>query len=76
MLTHFHYDHIGNVDLFPNAKIVVSSRELEFWRRPISNRLQFRIAVEESELEHMNALDGEGGRLEAVSAETPIAPGG
>lgn len=28
ILTHFHYDHIGNVDLFPNAKIYASSEEI------------------------------------------------
>jgi len=28
-ITHFHYDHCSNVDLFPNAKIVVSKRGFE-----------------------------------------------
>lgn len=28
-ITHFHYDHCSNVDLFPNAEIVVSKRGFE-----------------------------------------------
>ena len=28
-ITHFHYDHCSNADLFPNAKIVVSKRGFE-----------------------------------------------
>ncbi len=28
ILTHFHYDHIGNVDLFKNAKLYASSDEI------------------------------------------------
>jgi glyoxylase-like metal-dependent hydrolase (beta-lactamase superfamily II) len=29
ILTHIHYDHAGNVDLFPNASIYASKREIE-----------------------------------------------
>jgi len=29
LITHFHYDHCSNADLFPNAKIVVSKKGLE-----------------------------------------------
>lgn len=32
--THLHYDHCGNNRLFPNAKVVVQARELEFARNP------------------------------------------
>ena len=32
--SHLHYDHCGNNRLFPNADIVVQSRELEAARRP------------------------------------------
>lgn len=36
ILTHIHYDHSGNVDLFPNAEIFASSKEIEdFMKNPI-----------------------------------------
>lgn len=28
ILTHLHYDHIGNIDLFPNAKIYAGAQEI------------------------------------------------
>lgn len=30
ILTHMHYDHCGNIDLFPKAKIYVQDREMAF----------------------------------------------
>ena len=36
ILTHIHYDHAGNIDLFPNAEIFASKREIEdFKKNPI-----------------------------------------
>jgi glyoxylase-like metal-dependent hydrolase (beta-lactamase superfamily II) len=32
--THLHYDHCGNNRLFPNARVIVQARELEFARNP------------------------------------------
>jgi N-acyl homoserine lactone hydrolase len=34
ILSHLHADHIMNVDLFPNAELIVSSRELEYAENP------------------------------------------
>ena len=31
VLTHMHWDHIGNIDAFPNATIVVQAAELQRW---------------------------------------------
>ncbi len=33
ILTHMHYDHAGNFDVFPNAKIYASSEEIEDFHR-------------------------------------------
>jgi hydroxyacylglutathione hydrolase len=36
ILTHIHYDHSGNVDLFPNAEVFASAREIDdFIKNPI-----------------------------------------
>lgn len=34
ILSHLHADHIMNVDLFPNADLIVSSKELEYVKNP------------------------------------------
>ena len=34
VLTHVHWDHAQNIDLFPNAQIVVPRAEVEYSRRP------------------------------------------
>lgn len=32
IFTHFHYDHIGNFSLFPNAKFYASAAEIAAWK--------------------------------------------
>lgn len=32
ILTHMHFDHIGNIDAFPNAKLVLQKSEYEGWK--------------------------------------------
>jgi len=33
IFTHLHYDHIGNFDLFPNASLFTSEKEIECWKK-------------------------------------------
>ena len=35
VLTHLHWDHVGDVDKFPNAEFIVSQEELRFALDPI-----------------------------------------
>ena len=46
LITHFHYDHIGNVAAFPDAELLVSDRELAFWTGPLADRPHFAAYVE------------------------------
>jgi glyoxylase-like metal-dependent hydrolase (beta-lactamase superfamily II) len=50
VVTHLHYDHIGNLGLFPEAEFVVPRRELEFWTGPDAARYQFAAHVERDEV--------------------------
>jgi glyoxylase-like metal-dependent hydrolase (beta-lactamase superfamily II) len=74
VITHFHYDHIGNLDGFPSAELVVPRRELEFWSSPLARRAQFAAHVEEPELERVRAAAREG-RVRTTEGEEEILPG-
>jgi glyoxylase-like metal-dependent hydrolase (beta-lactamase superfamily II) len=72
--THAHYDHIGNVDRFPAAEVLMSRREYEFWNGPYGSRVQFAHAVEGSELDVLRGVN-EQGRLSLVGRHHQLAPG-
>jgi len=38
VITHGHYDHTGNIGLFPNARFILSEREFTFLQDPVSRR--------------------------------------
>ena len=68
LVTHLHYDHIGNLDALPDAELVVPGREVDFWLGPLGRRGQFAVSSEEAELAHVRtALDAE--RVRAVDDE-------
>jgi glyoxylase-like metal-dependent hydrolase (beta-lactamase superfamily II) len=50
IVTHLHYDHIGNLDAFPHAELVVPRREFEFWTGPAAARFHFASHVEAPEV--------------------------
>jgi glyoxylase-like metal-dependent hydrolase (beta-lactamase superfamily II) len=74
VVTHAHYDHIGNLHRFPNAEIVIARREYEFWTGPYAGRLQFAHSTEAVELERL-AEAGRQGRLRLVEQTLDLAPG-
>ena len=53
VVTHFHYDHIGNLDAFPQAQLIVPKTELEFWTGPMATRQQFGSHVEQAEIAYV-----------------------
>lgn len=57
ILTHLHYDHIGNVGLFPNATILVPAVELDFWSSAVAARHQFAMLVEPDEIAKLTELE-------------------
>jgi len=74
VLTHLHYDHIGNLGAFPGASIHLHGRELDFWSGPYAARGQFALLVEPAELAGVQAAAG-AGRVRRIEGDAEIAPG-
>jgi len=41
VLTHAHYDHMGSIDKFPNAQILIQKREILSWVEAMAMPQQF-----------------------------------
>lgn len=74
VLSHLHYDHCGNLEHFPNARIHVQRAEWEFWTGPIADRALFRTLKQGAYLDILRAADAEG-RLVLLDGDTEVAPG-
>jgi glyoxylase-like metal-dependent hydrolase (beta-lactamase superfamily II) len=62
VLTHAHYDHAGNLGLYPNAEIVMSRREFEFWGTDMGKRPQYAHHIDPLDIERIQAL-ADAGRI-------------
>jgi glyoxylase-like metal-dependent hydrolase (beta-lactamase superfamily II) len=74
IVTHAHYDHIGNLDLFRNSPVHIAGAEYDFWMSSLRDRAQFSRSVEEPELEELRRAEREG-RLQRHAGRTVLAPG-
>ena len=66
ILTHAHWDHSQNTDLFPDAEIVIHAAELEYSKNPRAGDLATARYF-------ANTLLGQ--KVRAVSGETELEPG-
>lgn len=74
VVTHGHYDHTGNVALFPDAEVVMSGTELDFWSGPMARRAQFAHAVEPADIDVLTRLEA-AGRVRRIAGTDQVAPG-
>ena len=74
VLTHLHYDHVGNLEDFPAATFVVQEEEMAFWTGRYAGKEQFRTLIETDDVLY---LVGENfrGRLRFVAGSQEIVPG-
>ena len=74
IVTHLHYDHIGNFDLFPNASFHLQDREVSFATGRYMRHPYFRTMFElEDVLQVVRGVYG--GRVAFHDGDDEIAPG-
>lgn len=74
LLTHLHYDHVGNLDAFPNAEFLVPDLELRFWTGRTAARGQFAEHVEQAEIDSIAEARRQG-RVRVLTGMTEVVPG-
>lgn len=75
VLSHMHFDHIGNIGLFPRATFSIARAELDFWTGPYSERTCIGWQVERDEVRAVVELQ-QSGRLQLVeSSPAELFPG-
>lgn len=74
VLTHAHYDHSGNLDLFPNAQITMSRTELEFISGPFVDRPPLAVATDVRDNAKILGLH-RAGRVRLVGKRCSFRPG-
>ncbi|HEX7405176.1 MAG TPA: N-acyl homoserine lactonase family protein [Candidatus Nanopelagicaceae bacterium] len=74
IVTHAHYDHIGNLDLFPQSQIVMAEAEFDFWNSKYGIRKQFHHSVEDVEIELLRNAHAEG-RVTLFNKSLDLFPG-
>ena len=74
-ISHIHYDHVGNLHLFPNARMPVARAELEFWTTdPVAQRPQFATLADPDGIEQLRRAAAED-RVDLIEDRADVAPG-
>lgn len=74
IVTHAHYDHIGNLDHFPSSRVIMAEPEFAFWSSRHAHRTLFHHSVEDAELARLHRV-AEEGRLVLFNDSIEVAPG-
>ena len=75
VLSHLHWDHVGNVELFPHATFSIAREEFAFWRGPFGHRPCLGLALGDEELASVEALEREGRLFQVEGERHRLYPG-
>lgn len=74
VVTHAHYDHIGNIAAFTRSPIYIAQKELDFWNSDVALRPLFANFGDRREVAELLVAKDEG-RVRLVDGSTSLAPG-
>lgn len=74
VVTHFHFDHIGNLAAFPNARYLLQRSELDYWTGPHGGRPAVASSVEEAEIRFIVEAQ-KAGRVDVADGDYQVADG-
>lgn len=74
IITHAHYDHIGNLDYFNQANVLVARAEYEYWLEPPHRSRRTDPLVDDVDLDSLLSA-GNQGRLRLLEKTELVAPG-
>lgn len=74
LLTHLHWDHTANPELFADVELLVPEAELAFWSGPLGRHPLFAPHTRARDLAAVARAEREG-RLTPLAADAAVAPG-
>lgn len=74
IVTHAHYDHIGNLASFPQTEIIMARSEFDFWTGPLGARALFAHSAEPDDIEALRAARA-AGRITFVAGHAQVRDG-
>jgi glyoxylase-like metal-dependent hydrolase (beta-lactamase superfamily II) len=74
VITHGHWDHIGNIGQFPRAQLVLAEAEYDFWTSPLGARGQFAVHADPAAVAQLRQARREN-RVTLVNRQHRLAPG-